>query len=175
MSKERGSFWYLIAFVTPFFTMPFTAEEKRKRRADKAISEGKIYKSRKHPCLREPPPPCEAPPASASSDSPEPKLTMEEEMNRKAMEVEDCRTRMQSVMQASASLLSFYNVWLMPGQEVRLRPHYEKLLDLERRRRGALYRLVHQARDGMWKLSVARGPYKGKDLFINVPAEALMP
>jgi hypothetical protein len=155
--------------------MPFTAEEKRKRRAEKAISEGKTYKSRKHPCLRElPPPPCEEPPASASSD-PEPKLTMEEEMNRKAMEVEDCRTRMQSVMQASASLQAFYSVWLMPGQEVRLRHHYEKVLQIERRYRGVLYRLVHQARDGMWKLSVARGPNKGKDLFVNVPAEALMP
>jgi hypothetical protein len=100
---------------------------------------------------------------------------MEEEMNRKAMEVEDCRARMQSVMQASASLLSFYNVWLMPGQEVRLRPHYEHVLQIERRYRGVLYRLVHQARDGMWKLSVARGPFKGNDLFVNVPAEALMP
>ena len=87
---------------------------------------GKLHRPRKHPCIREFPPP----PVDSSVAPQDTQLTMEEDMNRKAMEVEDCRTRMQSVMQASASLLSFYAVWLQPGQTVRLRPHYEHLLRL---------------------------------------------
>ena len=49
------------------------------------------------------------------------------------MEVEDCRVRMQGVMQASASLVSFYQTWLQPGQELYLRPHYAHVLQLDKK------------------------------------------
>ena len=39
-------------------------------------------------------------------------LRTQEEMERARIEVEDCRVRMQSVMQASASIVSWYARWL---------------------------------------------------------------
>ena len=100
---------------------------------------------------------------------------MKEEMNQARMEVEDCRARMTSVMQASASLLSFYQVWLAPGQVVKLRPHYARLLQLGGRDAGYRHRLVKRAADGRWRLALAEGPRRGKELFVDVPPEALMP
>ena len=100
---------------------------------------------------------------------------MEEEINRKAMEVEDCRTRMQSVMQASASIVSWYATWLQPGQLVRLRPHYEHVLQLLPKERGILHRLERQDAGGLWRLSRAEGPLKDRPLFTNVPPKALIP
>ena len=91
------------------------------------------------------------------------------------MEVEDCRARMQSVMQASASLLSFYSTWLQPGQTVRLRPHYEHLLRLMPNERGLLHRLDRQNAKGLWRITRAEGPHKGKVFFTNGPPEALIP
>ena len=96
-------------------------------------------------------------------------------MNRKAMEVEDCRVRMQDVMRASASLMSFYAVWLQPNQVVRLRPHYEHVLQLLPSERGVRMRLEERNAQGLWRLSVAEGPRKGASLCVNVPPEALLP
>ncbi len=128
-------------------TMPWTADQKRKRRAEQVQVAGKRFKPRKHPFLLEQPPPAlDAPPAQDAPSAPsESKLTVEEEMNRARMEVEDCRVRIQSVMQASASLLSFYQVWLAPGQVVKLRPHYARLLQLGGRDAGYRHRLVKRA------------------------------
>ena len=153
--------------------MPDTAERKRERRSEQATREGKRYKPRVHPCVRElPPPPTVAAQATPTEATP---LTMEEEMNRKAMEVEDCRARMQDVMKASASLLSFYAVRLQPKQVVRLRPHYEHVLRLMPPERGQRMRLEEQTPEGLWRLSVADGPRKGANLCFNVPPEALLP
>ena len=99
--------------------MPDTAERKRQRRAERSAAQGKSYKPRKHPCLREQPPP----PVGGSVAPQEALLSTQEEMERARMEVEDCRVRMQSVMQASASIVSWYARWLQPGKPVRLRPH----------------------------------------------------
>ena len=85
-------------------TMPWTADQKRKRRDEQAGAAGKQYKPRKHPCIRElqlpalegtPPPPVE--------QNQQSNLTVQEEMERARMEVEDCRVRVQNVMQASAA------------------------------------------------------------------------
>ena len=152
--------------------MSDTTERKRERRAEQATREGKRFKPRTHPCLRELPPP---PTGAAQATTAEAQLTMEEEMNRKAMEVEDCRTRMQDVMRASASLLSFYAVWLQPNQVVRLRPHYEHVLRLLPQECGLRHRLQEQTPGGLWRLCVADGPHSGKTLCFNVPPEALMP
>ena len=138
--------------------MPDTAERKRQRRAERIVAAGKLPRPRKHPCIRELPPP----PVDSSVAPQDTQLTMEEEMNCKAMEVEDCRTRMQSVMQASASLLSFYAIWLQPGQTVRLRPHYEHLLQMLPRERGLLHRLESRNAKGLWRNTGAEGPHKGK-------------
>ena len=151
--------------------MPDSKERKRERRAQEAARGGKRYKPRAHPCLRELPPP----PTTAQATTTATPLTMEEEMNRKAMEVEDCRARMQDVMRASASLLSFYAVWLQPKQVVRLRPHYEHVLRLLPRERGLRHRLEEQTPEGLWRLSVVDGPFNGASLCFNVPPEALMP
>ena len=151
--------------------MPFTADQKRRHRAEQAQQAGKRYKPRKHPCLRElPPPVVEAPAVREESQ-----LTTLEEMERARMEVEDCRTRMQGVMQASASLISFYATWLQPGQRVKLRPHYEHVLGLKPDERSRLYCLERQSSQGRWRAAVAEGPHKGKPLFVDVPPEALMP
>ena len=101
-------------------------------------------------------------------------LAMEEEMIRKAMEVEDCRARIQSVMQASASLLSFYSTWLQPGQTVRSRPHYVHLLQLLPNERGLLHRLDRQIAKGLLRITGAEGPHEGKVFLTDVPPEALM-
>ena len=100
--------------------MPDSTERKRQRRAEQAAAQGKTYKPRKHPCLCEQPPP----PARGSAEPQQANLTMEEELNRARMEVEDCRTRVQGLMKASASLTSFYQVWLQPKQRVRLRARH---------------------------------------------------
>jgi len=155
--------------------MPDTAERKRDRRAEQAAREGKRFKPRIHPCLRElstPPATKQATTEQATTPTP---LTTEEEMNRKAMEVEDCRVRIQDVMRASASLLSFYAVWLQPKQVVRLRPHYEHVLRLMPEERGWRMRLEEQTPEGLWRLSVADGPRKGAIFCFNVPPEALLP
>ena len=91
------------------------------------------------------------------------------------MEIEDCRARMTGVMQASASLLSFYQVWLAPGQVVKLRPHYARLLQHGGRDARYKHRLMKRAVDGRWRLALAEGPNRGKELFVDVPPEALMP
>ena len=151
--------------------MPDTAERKRQRRAEQAAAQGKTYKPRKHPCLREQPPP----PAQGSAKSQEVHLTMEEELNRARMEVEDCRQHVQGIMKASASLISFYKAWLQPKQRVRLRPHYEHVIGLMPTERGFLYQLESQTDMGLWKISPVEGPHRNKPLFIDVPSEALMP
>ena len=102
-------------------------------------------------------------------------MTMEEELIRTRMEVEDCRARVTSVMQASASLLSFYQVWLAPGQVVRPRPHYARLLSFSGREAGYRHRLVKRAADGRWRLATIEGPNRGKELWTDVHPEALMP
>ena len=150
--------------------MPYTAEQKRKRRAEQAQAVGKRFKPRKHPCLRELPPP----PAAEVTPT-ETQLTMQEEMERARMEVEDCRVRMQGVMKASASLISFYATWLRPKQRVRLRPHYEHVLQTQPKERGLLYELVRQNSKGLWCVKVAEGPLKGRVLYTDVPPEAIMP
>jgi len=152
--------------------MPDTAQRKRERRAEQATREGKRFKPRAHPFVREPPPPALLGTAQAKTPTP---LTIEEEMNRKAMEVEDCRVRFQDVMRASASLLSFYSVWLQPNQVVRLRPHYEHVLRLLPTERGLRHRLQEQTPEGLWRLSVVDGPRRGATLCFNVPPEALLP
>ena len=102
-------------------------------------------------------------------------LSTQEEMERARMEVEDCRVRMQSVMQASASIVSWYARWLQPGQLVRLRLHYEHVLQLKPNECGILHRLERQDARGLWRLSIAEGPLKDRPLFTDVPPEALMP
>ena len=151
--------------------MPDTAERKRQRRAEEAAAAGRTYKPQKHPCLREHPPP----PTQGGAEPLEVHLTMEEELNRARMEVEDCRVRVQGLMKASASLMSFYQVWLQPKQRVRLRPHYEHVIGLMPRERGLLHQLESQTTLGRWRVSPVEGPNKGKPLFIDVPPEALMP
>ena len=96
-------------------------------------------------------------------------------MNRARMEVEDVRVRVQGLLRASASLTSFYQIWLQPKQRVRLRPHYEHVIGLMARERGLLHRLESQTTLGRWRVSPVEGPNKGKPLFIDVPPEALMP
>ena len=100
---------------------------------------------------------------------------MEEQMNRKAMEVEDYRARMADVARASASLVSFDAVWLQPGQLVTLRPHYEHVLQMGASERGIRYCLHQQNSAGLWQLKVAEGLHKGHTLCFDVPPEALMP
>ena len=151
--------------------MPDTAERKRQRRAEEAAAAGRTYKPQKHPCLREHPPP----PTQGGAEPLEVHLTMEEEMNRARMEVEDVRVRVQGLLRASASLTSFYQIWLQPKQRVRLRPHYEHVIGLMARERGLLHRLESQTTLGRWRVSPVEGPNKGKPLFIDVPPEALMP
>ena len=102
-------------------------------------------------------------------------LSTQEEMEHARMEVEDCRVRMQSVMPASASIVSWYARWLQPGQLVRLRPHYEHVLKFKPNECGILHRLERQDARGLWRLSIAEGPLKDRPLFTDVPPEALMP
>ena len=78
-------------------------------------------------------------------------------------------------MQASASLVSFYQTWLQPGQEVYLRPHYAYVLQLNKKEATRRHKLVNCDRAGRWRLSVVEGPRKGNELCLNVPPEALMP
>ena len=175
---KRGKlFWHTIRATSvalgTWENMPWTADQKRKRRAEQAQVAGKRFKPRKHPCLLEQPlPALDAAPSAPSEQS---QLTVQEEMERARMEVEDCRVRMHGVMQASASLLCFYQTWLVPGQEVKLRPHYARLLQLGGKEAGYKHKLVKRSADGRWRLALAEGPRDGKELFTDVPAEALMP
>ena len=68
--------------------MPWTADQKRRRRAEQAQVAGKRFKPRKHPCLLEQPPPAlDAPSAPRESQ-----LTVEEEMNR-SLRTAECAYR----------------------------------------------------------------------------------
>ena len=96
-------------------------------------------------------------------------------MNRSSMECEDFRARMQDVARASASLVSFYAVWLQPGQLVTLRPHYEHVFQMGASEKGVRYRLHQQNSAGLWQLKLAAGLQKGRTLCFDVPPEALMP
>ena len=125
--------------------MPGTAERKRQRRAEQAAAGGKRFKPQKHPCLRELPLP---PVKGAAAGTQEPELTIGQEMNRKSMDVEDRCVRVQGVMRASAPLLAFYAAWLQPKHQVRLRPHYERVLRLQGKERGLLHQLVKTNRRG---------------------------
>ena len=172
--KRSRPFWHTICndFALRWRQkMPDSTERKRQRRAEQAAAQGKTYKPRKHPCLREQPPP----PAQGGAEPQEVHLTMEEELNRARMEVEDCRVRVQALMKASASLTSFYQSWLQPKQRVRLRPHYEHVIGLMPKERGLLHQLDSQTTLGRWRVSPVEGPNKGRPLFTDVPPEALMP
>ena len=133
--------------------MPFTALEKREARAAKAIASGRRPRPQKHPCIRmAPPPACEPAPKKPAVEN---QLTMEEELNRSRMECEDLRARAVDVVRASASLVSFFAVWLQPGQMVTLRPHYEHVLLMGPSEKGVRYRLHKQNAAGLWQLEVA--------------------
>ena len=150
--------------------MPFTAQQKRDSRAAKSIAAGRRPRPQKHPCLREQlPPPCAPAPKQNALET---QLTMEEQTNRKAMEVEDCRAHMADVVRASAP---FMPTWLQPGQLVTVRPHYEHVLQMGASERGIRYCLHQQNSAGLWQLKVAEGLHKGHTLCFDVPREALMP
>ena len=86
--------------------MPYTAEQKRERRAQLAQAAGKPYKAR----IKKPPQQLLHKPTNrALLVSPEdPVLTVEEEMNRARMEAEDLRSQMTRQMAASNHLDMFY-------------------------------------------------------------------
>ena len=69
-------------------TMPWTADQKRKRRAEQAGAAGKRYKPRKHPCIRELTlPALEATPPPPVEQNQQSNLTVQEEMERARMEM----------------------------------------------------------------------------------------
>ena len=151
--------------------MPYTAEQKRERRAQLAQAAGKPYKAR---IKKLPQQLLHKPTNRALLVSPEdPILTVEEEMNRARMEAEDLRSQMMRQMAASNHLDMFYKNWLKVGQIVDIKPIARKMLGFPEKENYIRFKLVKQNSQGHWQLRATKGPNFGKDLWINLPEEML--
>ena len=153
------------------YKTPYTAEQKRERRAQQAQAAGKPYKAR----IKKPPQQLLHKPTNrALLVSPEdPILTVEEEMNRARMEAEDLRSQMMRQMAASNHLDMFYKNWLQVGQIVDIKPIARKMLGFPEKENYIRFKLVKQNSQGHWQLRATKGPNFGKDLWINLPEEML--
>ena len=151
--------------------MPYTAEQKRERRAQQAQAASKPYKAR---IKKLPQQLLQKPTNRALLVSPEdPILTVEEEMNRARMEAEDLRSQMMRQMAASNHLDMFYKNWLKVGQIVDIKPIARKMLGFPEMENYIRFKLVKQNSQGHWQLRATKGPNFGKDLWINLPEEML--
>ena len=151
--------------------MPYTAEQKRERRAQQAQAASKPYKAR---IKKLPQQLLQKPTNRALLVSPEdPILTVEEEMNRARMEAEDLRSQMMRQMAASNHLDMFYKNWLKVGQIVDIKPIARKMLGFPEKENYIRFKLVKQNSQGHWQLRATKGPNFGKDLWINLPEEML--
>ena len=151
--------------------MPYTAEQKRERRAQQAQAAGKPYKAR---IKKLPQQLLHKPTNRALLVSPEdPILTVEEEMDRARMEAEDLRSQMMRMMAASNHLDMFYKNWLQVGQIVDIKPIARKMLGFPEKENYIRFKLVKQNSQGHWQLRATKGLNFGKDLWINLPEEML--
>ena len=151
--------------------MPYTAEQKRERRAQQAQAAGKPYKAR---IKKLPQQLLHKPTNRALLVSPEdPILTVEEEMNRARMEAEDLRSQMTRQMAASNHLDMFYKNWLKVGQIVDIKPIARKMLGFSEKEDYLRFKLAKQNSQGYWRLTCTKGPHSGKDLWPDLPEEML--
>ena len=151
--------------------MPYTAEEKRERRAQQAQAAGKPYKAR---IKKLPQQLLHKPTNRALLVSPEdPILTVEEEMNRARMEAEDLRSQMTRQMAASNHLDMFYKNWLKVGQIVDIKPIARKMLGFSEKEDYLRFKLAKQNSQGYWRLTCTKGLNSGKDLWPDLPEEML--
>ena len=151
--------------------MPYTAEQKRERRAQQAQAAGKPYKAR---IKKLPQQLLHKPTNRALLVSPEdPILTVEEEMNRARMEAEDLRSQMMRQMAASNHLDMFYKNWLKVGQIVDIKPIARKMLGFSEKEDYLRFKLAKQKSQGYWRLTCTKGPNSGKDLWPDLPEEML--
>ena len=151
--------------------MPYTAEEKRERRAQQAQAAGKPYKAR---IKKLPQQQVHKPTNRVLLVSPEdPILTVEEEMNRALMEAEDLRFQIMRQMAASNHLDMFYKNWLTVGQIVDIKPIARKMLGFSEKEDYLRFQLAKQNSQGYWRLTCTKGPNSGKDLWPDLPEEML--
>ena len=153
--------------------MPYTAEQKRQQRAQAAQAKGKPFKSRVKPhglLLKHQAPPLLIEP-EVREQTPEEQLL---DLERARMEAEDLRGQIRRTLerdlaQAEEAQRVFYENWLRPGQTVDLLPIVKKMLKFDESDRRIKFLLVERNSSGNWRLRAQNGPFKGKDLYTDLP------
>ena len=151
--------------------MPFTAEQKRQQRAQAAQAKGKPFKSRVKPhglLLKH-----QAPPLLIEAEVRE--KTPELDLERARMEAEDLRGQIRRTLerdlaQAEEAQRVYYDNWLRPGVLVDLLPVVKKMLQFDTKElKIKQFMLVEKNSSGNWRLRVLEGPFRGKDLWCDLP------
>ena len=151
--------------------MPYTAEQKRQQRAQAAAAKGKPFKGRVKPhglLLKH-----KAPPILIEPEVRE--KTPELDLERARMEAEDLRAQIRrtlerDIAQAEEAQRVYFDNWLRPGVFVDLLPVVKKMLQFDAKElQIKQFLLVEKNSSGNWRLRVLDGPFKGKDLWCDLP------
>lgn len=153
--------------------MAFTAEQKRKLRAEQAHAKGKPFKSRVKPkgvLLKH-----AAPAILVQPDVPD--RTTEEQLSHVTLALERCRMEaedlrgqlMRAVSHEFQEQQAFFDNWLKPGQVVDLHPIAKKMLKFDDKEHSLKFTLVSKNFQGNWRLAANSGQYKGRHLWIDLP------
>ena len=154
--------------------MPYTAEQKRQQRAQAAQAKGKPFKSRVKPhglLLKHQAPPLLIEP-ELRDKTPEEQLL---DLERARMEAENLRSQIRRTLerdlaQAEEAQRVYCDNWLRPGQTVDLLPVVKKMLQFDAKElQIKKFMLVEKNSSGNWRLRVLNGPFKGKDLWCDLP------
>ena len=101
-------------------------------------------------------------------------LTVEEEMNRARMELEETRQRLHTTVRASAALTVVQTVWLQPGSIVDIKRQCRRVLQMGREDPRARWRcklLKQNERTGLWAICPTSGRNKGKPYYQDLPVD----
>ena len=158
--------------------MAFTAEKKRKLRAEQAQAKGKTFKSRLKPkgdLLKHSAPAILVEPEVLLERTPEEQLSQVTlALERCLMQTEDLRGQIRRTLerdlaQAEEAQRVFYENWLRPGQTVDLHPIVKKMLKFDDKEHSLKFTLVSKNFQGNWRLAANSGSYKGRHLWIDLP------
>ena len=159
--------------------MAFTAEQKRKLRAEQAQAKGKTFKSRLKPkgdLLKHSAPAILVEPEVLLERTPEEQLSQVTlALERCLMQTEDLRGQIRRTLerdlaQAEEAQRVYFDNWLHPGQTVDLLPVVKKMLQFDAKElQIKKIQLVETKSSDNWRLRVLDGAFRGKDLWCDLP------